>query len=236
MVRGFVNKRIKPKGTLGALLKQARRKKKVSLLEAENLTKVRAKYLEAIERSGWGDLPQKVYTRGFVLAYAKFLGVPSHQAISLFEKETKTLGSANETNISYKQKLKDHKILITPKVLAYSSLTIFVIFLLGFVLMQLLNFASTPNIQITSINNNSIVDSESIDLIGVTDTDTKVEVNNESVPVSSDGKFQIKLRLHRGLNVIKVVAINKIKKETSHVYTLEYKPKTASADPSQINQ
>jgi len=236
MVRGFVSKRIKPKGTLGELFKQTRKKKKVSLLEAENQTKVRAKYLEAIERSGWEDLPQKVYTRGFVLAYAKFLQIPTHQAISLFEKETRILNSDSTTNISYNQKLKDHKILITPKVLAYTSLAAFIIFLLGFVLMQLLNFASTPNLEITSLDNNSVLETESVDLLGVTDTDTKVAVNNESVPVSSDGKFEIKLKLHKGLNVIKVVATNKIKKETSHVYTVEYKPKTASVEPTQTNQ
>jgi len=55
------------------------------------------------------------------------------------------------------------------------------------------------------------------------------------VPVSEDGKFSLKLKLHSGVNVVKVKAVNNVKKESSEVYTIEYKPKTAALDNS-INQ
>ena len=128
------------------------------------------------------------------------------------------------------QKLKEKKVLITPKVLAYASLSIFFISLFTYIFLQVLNFAGDPNLSIISPNNNLVTESDSIDLVGITDTDATVTVNTENVPVSDDGKFSLKLKLHSGINVVKINAVNKIKKESSQVYTIEYKPKTAAID------
>jgi len=235
MVHGFTSKKIKSKTGLGSLLKKERLKKKVTILEVEVATKVRAKYLEAMESSKWNTMPQSVYVRGFVLAYAKYLEVPTDEALSLFERESRIFFNKN-VDISYKKTLHQKKVLVTPKILAYSSLAVFIVFLLSYVVIQLFNFAGTPNLKITSPSNNTISELESINLDGLTDVDTKVTINNENIPVSDDGKFSLNLKLRRGINVLKVVAVNKVKKETTEVFTVEYKPKTAEAVSSTINQ
>jgi cytoskeletal protein RodZ len=236
MVSGFSTKKLKSDKTLALVFRHARTKKKVSLGEAEFATKVRLKFLLALERGDWSVLPQDVYVRGFVLAYAKYLELPAHETLELFEKEAKIRRKCLVAKISYNQTLKEKKALITPKILAYFGLCVFVVALFSYVIYQILSFTGNPNLKIITPENNLITESDTIDFSGMTDTDAAIAVNNESVPVSDDGRFVLSLKLHRGVNVIKVEAVNKAKKESSEVYTIEYKPKAALNNSTMVEQ
>jgi len=230
MVTGFSTKRIKSEKTLAEILKKARKAKGLSLSDAEVGTKVRVHFLAALENGNWQILPQDVYVRGFVLAYAKFLNLSSDFVLEQYEKETKVRRGTTTAKISYNQSLKERRVLITPKILAYAGLSMFFISLFSYIVIQVLNFAGSPNLKIVTPSNNLVTENDSIDFVGITDTDTMVSVNSDNVPVSDDGKFSLRLKLHSGVNVVKVTAVNNVKKESSEVYTIEYKPKTASID------
>lgn len=60
---------------IGAILREARNRRKVDLEEVEAATRIRARYLRAIENEEWDVLPGGVYTRGFIRTYASFLGL-----------------------------------------------------------------------------------------------------------------------------------------------------------------
>lgn len=230
MVTGFSTKKLKSEKTLAEILKKARKNKEISFLDAEIGTKVRSKFLEALEKGDWQSLPQEVYVRGFVLAYAKFLELPVNSVLEQYEREAKVRRGASFAKISYNQPLRERRVLVTPKVLGYAGLSIFFISLFSYIVIQVLNFAGNPNLKIVTPSNNLVTENDTVDFIGITDTDTMINVNSENVPVSDDGKFTLKLKLHNGVNIIKVKAINKVNKESSEVYTIEYKPKTASLD------
>ena len=53
----------------------ARERKGVDLYRAERDTKIRARYLAALERGDWRELPGAVYTKGFLRNYALYLGL-----------------------------------------------------------------------------------------------------------------------------------------------------------------
>ena len=125
--------------------------------------------------------------------------------------------------------------LITPKLLGYAGLTVSIVLVVGYIIFQLVGFAGNPDLIITSPDNNITTDNDAIELSGVTDVDTFVSVNEENIPVSGDGRFSTKLKLHQGVNVVKIQAVNKAKKESSQIYTVEYKPKTAAIE-NNINQ
>jgi transcriptional regulator with XRE-family HTH domain len=235
MIQGFSTKKIKSEKTVGERLKNVRLRKKLSLLEAETGTKVRVKYLTAIEEGKWSELPQNVYTRGFVLAYVKYLGLDSKSFISDYESEISFRQKQESQKISYTQSVKDRKVLITPRLLAYSVLAISILGMFSYIVFQLLSFAGNPNLKIISPENNIVMESDTMDLAGMTDVDAFVAVNGENVPVSNDGRFLLKLKLHQGVNMIKIQAVNKAKKESSEVYTIDYKPKTASLENT-LNQ
>lgn len=236
MVRGFSKRRLKLSENLAEKLKSAREKKDLSILDVEVGTKIKAKYLEAIESGNWLSLPSAVYTRGFVLAYAKCLNLDRREMLDLFETELKYQKSRGQANLVYEKSLKDVRVLITPKLLGYCLLTFFVLSMFAYIVYQVSIFAGSPNLKIVSPNNNTIVENDSIDIRGVTDTDIFLTINDENVPVANDGHFATNLKLHRGINIIKVKASGKPDKETSEVLTVEYKPKTAMTTDSLTNQ
>jgi cytoskeletal protein RodZ len=53
----------------------ARERKGVDLYRAERDTKIRARYLQALEHGEYGELPGAVYTKGFLRNYALYLGL-----------------------------------------------------------------------------------------------------------------------------------------------------------------
>lgn len=59
----------------GATLKEIRHKLEISLDDMAMETRVQYKHLVNIEEDNFGELPVAVYTRGFVVNYAKFLSL-----------------------------------------------------------------------------------------------------------------------------------------------------------------
>lgn len=60
---------------IGAILKKERESRKITLEQVEEATKIRRKYLDAIEREAFEILPGEVYVKGFVATYLKYLGI-----------------------------------------------------------------------------------------------------------------------------------------------------------------
>ncbi len=60
---------------IGARLKEARRRLGMDVKEAEERTKIRARYLRALEAEDWELLPGAAYVRGFLRAYGQVLGL-----------------------------------------------------------------------------------------------------------------------------------------------------------------
>jgi len=66
---------------------EARLARGISLEEAERATKIRRRYLEAIEAGDFAQLPDGPPGRGFVRNYARYLGLDPEAAIHLLEAE-----------------------------------------------------------------------------------------------------------------------------------------------------
>jgi cytoskeleton protein RodZ len=60
---------------VGSKLRDARNRRKLSLEEAEEATKIRARYLQALENEDWDQLPGDTYARAFIRTYSTLLGL-----------------------------------------------------------------------------------------------------------------------------------------------------------------
>jgi cytoskeleton protein RodZ len=60
---------------IGATLREARMRQKIDISEVEAETKIRAKYLRALENEEWGLLPGSTFVKTFLRTYAEFLGL-----------------------------------------------------------------------------------------------------------------------------------------------------------------
>jgi curved DNA-binding protein CbpA len=59
----------------GARLRRARMRRGVEIDQIAEITKINPMYLRALEASAYRDLPAAVYTRGFVTAYSRTIGL-----------------------------------------------------------------------------------------------------------------------------------------------------------------
>ncbi len=69
---------------LGEYLKQARKKKRLSLEQITSQTRIQEHHLQALESEDFANLPAKVFAKGFVRSYAKALGLDEEEAIQCF--------------------------------------------------------------------------------------------------------------------------------------------------------
>jgi len=68
----------------GQMLRAAREGKKWSLIEAEDTTKIRVRYIQALEEEDYEILPGATYVKGYLRTYAKQLGLNSDEIIALY--------------------------------------------------------------------------------------------------------------------------------------------------------
>src|SRR5947209_6955472 len=66
---------------IGATLREARMRARIDISEVETRTKIRAKYLRAIENEEWELLPGPVYAKSFLRTYGDYLGLDSRMLV-----------------------------------------------------------------------------------------------------------------------------------------------------------
>jgi cytoskeletal protein RodZ len=67
---------------LGVRLREAREKRGISLEQAQSDTKIRLRYLMALEAGDHESIPGAVYARGFVRSYGKYLGLDPRELMA----------------------------------------------------------------------------------------------------------------------------------------------------------
>ncbi|MBN2717042.1 MAG: helix-turn-helix domain-containing protein, partial [Deltaproteobacteria bacterium] len=68
----------------GAFLSSLRKERQVELSDISNRAKISVRYLRAIEEERFDELPAAVFTRGFVMEFARFLKVDPQRAAKDF--------------------------------------------------------------------------------------------------------------------------------------------------------
>ena len=60
---------------IGNSLREARLRRRIEFAQAEQATKIRGKYLRALEDEQFDVLPSQTYVKGFLRTYADYLGL-----------------------------------------------------------------------------------------------------------------------------------------------------------------
>jgi cytoskeletal protein RodZ len=72
---------------IGETLREARMRQRVNIEELEQSTKIRAKYLRALENEEFGLLPGPTYVKSFLRTYAEKLGLDPHVLVEEFRAQ-----------------------------------------------------------------------------------------------------------------------------------------------------
>lgn len=71
---------------IGEVLREAREAQGLTLEAVEDATKIRRKYIRALETEEFSILPGRVYAKAFLRTYAKYLGLDSESLVAEFNQ------------------------------------------------------------------------------------------------------------------------------------------------------
>jgi hypothetical protein len=71
---------------IGEVLKRTRARQQIDIGKVEQETKIRTKYLRALESEEWEALPGPAYTKGFLRTYAQFLGLDGDALVDEYRR------------------------------------------------------------------------------------------------------------------------------------------------------
>jgi cytoskeletal protein RodZ len=199
---------------LGEVLRAAREAKGVDLRRVERETKIRERYLAALEGGDYRDLPGSVYTKGFLRNYGSYLGLDPEYLIDLYRLETAATGAERPRAPVPPRPLaakRSRAFIVTPGAIVGSILFVLVGAFIAYLAFEFINFARTPELRITQpAGNVSGYSSLTMTVRGVTAPNARVTVSNlrENPVVEADdeGNFELTVGLVPGSNVMRLVA------------------------------
>ena len=197
----------------GQKLKDERQRRGLTLSEISNATKIKVEFLSAIEKGEYEKLPSASYAHGFVRNYAKFLDFAEEKILALFRREfdgKKVYKVLPEGLVGQKEMpLKRFKI----RQVVYLIVILFVL-LLGYIIFQYRYAIINPPLNIQSPKESEVLLFSTISIVGRTDPNSTVFVNDESVSVNSDGTFKKEITGFPGKTTITIKAVNRFGKQS----------------------
>src|SRR5262249_50572726 len=82
--------------TLGEELRQRREQRAITLAEISEATRIGTRFLKAIETDNFSILPGGIFTRSFIRAYAKHVGMNEDEAIGLYLQQVAGTGAEHQ--------------------------------------------------------------------------------------------------------------------------------------------
>jgi len=195
----------------------ARERKGVDLYRAERDTKIRARYLAALERGDWKELPGAVYTKGFLRNYALYLGLDPDDVLQQWRDERGEVRESEPIVVPRPIQAPRPGLIFSPGVVVAALLTVGVLAFGAYLGVQLLRFAKPPTLEVTN---------PSVALVTVSEETSSYVLRGLSIPgatitvttpgreqpyrVSANGAgvWSVSVDLRRGKNQFDVGAVD----------------------------
>src|SRR5215213_7671606 len=71
---------------IGSTLRETRMRQRIDITQVEAATKIRAKYLRALENEEWDQLPGPTFVRTFLRTYAEYLGLDAKMLVEDYKQ------------------------------------------------------------------------------------------------------------------------------------------------------
>lgn len=204
--------------TAGQILKENRINKEISLSEVAQETKIRKRYLLALEKDDYQSLPSVATTKGFIKNYAQFLGLEHERVVAVFKRDYRRIQEQKTIFPSRADLNKQFK--WSPKKTLIATVVLFIIAFLTYLAYQYHGLLGRPRLEVTFPKDNQQVTEEQVIVQGRTNPDNSVSINGSLTQVNDQGEFSYRLRLTSGENKIVIEAINRLSRKTRQTRTV----------------
>ena len=190
--------------------------------EVSKATKIRTSFLQAIENGDYKMIPSGTYAHGFVRNYARFLELPEHEMLALFKRE---YDEEKQIRVLPDGLVRDEEFSLSRFKIAQTLKVVFLILvvLLVYLIFQYRSAIFDPSLSVSSPNDNAVVSSEAVTVIGKADSNSIVFVNSEPAALDKDGNFKKTVIVFPGHDKITVKSVNNFNRTTTLERSIEVK-------------
>jgi cytoskeletal protein RodZ len=209
---------VDPGPSLPDRLTAARERKGVDLIRAERETKIRVRYLSALESGDYRDLPGAVYTKGFLRNYAIYLGLDPEDVLRQWRRE-RGEATAPEPVIVPPRPLDApaRPLNFSPSIVVAALLTVGVVLFFVYLGAQLLRYSRPPELAVTNPAEAVVNVDEATTSFRLAGTSTAGATITILTPgqeepyrttAQSNGDWSMQVDLRRGQNRFEINAVN----------------------------
>lgn len=197
----------------GEKLYEERIRRGLSLEEVSKATKIRSAFLSYIEKGEYKKLPSGTYAHGFVRNYAKFLDLPENELLALFKREydEEKFIKVLPEGLAKKEDFALSKIKLGK---TFKLLFLIFIALSAYIIFQYRAAIFNPSLSVSKPQDGEIVKTQKVDVVGKTDPNTTVFIDNETASLDREGNFRKTINVFPGRVKITVKAVNNFSKTT----------------------
>ncbi len=192
----------------------ARERKGVDLYRAERDTKIRARYLSALERGEYKELPGDVYTKGFLRNYANYLGLDAEEVVSQWRRERGDT-QPGKTVLTVPRPIAQSRpgLQFSPGVVVAALLTLMIVGIGVWLGVQVMRFAKPPTLAITvpreaTVKLDETATTYTLEGTSIPGATISIEMAGGTRTASADstGRWSLTVDLRRGANEYKIDA------------------------------
>lgn len=206
--------------TVGQILKEEREKKFYTLDEIEKATKIRKELLQALEVGQYQKLPPATFVKGFIKNYGKFLNLNTEKLLAVFRREFSENKNPPRILDSFQNPLDDKKFKITPTRVLISVISALIIIFFVYLWFQYRFLVGSPFLEINQPPDQLSTSSAEVTVLGRTDPEAKVSINEQEIQVDQTGRFSQQIKLSDNTNNIVVTATSKSGQQTKILRTV----------------
>lgn len=199
---------------LGDILRAQRESKGITLEQAAEDTRIREKFLAALESGDSQALPGAVYTKGFLRNYADYLDLDATELVAIYTAE-RSATPEPPRRFEPMRPLMRQGVFISPAILVPVIVLAAVVLFVGYLSYQFASFATPPRIDLQQPAGDTVADHADYVVQGKTTPDGRVTIRVFPGPdtfpdirPNADGTFSQTVQLRPGSNHIEVQVLD----------------------------
>jgi cytoskeleton protein RodZ len=95
---------------IGETLREARMRRRIDMADVESATKIRAKYLRALESEEWELLPGPTFVKTFLRTYAEYLGLDARLLVEEYKQRYERPAAMDITPLNLRQQRRRRRV------------------------------------------------------------------------------------------------------------------------------
>ena len=190
--------------TIGEILRDEREKHRLSIEKLAKKTRIKEKYLRALEDNQFDQLPAATFVRGYIKIYSQLFGFDHQPLVALLRRDFKESVKGRLVPREFIKPILKKRQNWGPATFVVLGLALTFITLISYAGFQWYLLAQPPELKIMLPIEDSLVAAR-VGVSGQTDIDAIETVNSQPVALQTDGSFETEVYLPReGINTISI--------------------------------